>query len=78
MDLGEIGLVGSVDLIRLAQGRDRWQAVVSVLMNLWALAPQSSNTTDAHFIILSYEQAFYFWVFKAYPVLLRSGEKVIV
>jgi hypothetical protein len=71
MDLGEIGLGG----VRLAQGRDRWQAVVSVVMNLCALAPQSINTMDAHFIILSYEQAFDFWVFKVYPVLLRSGEK---
>jgi hypothetical protein len=33
MDLREIGLRG-VDWIRLAQGRDRWRAVVSVVMNL--------------------------------------------
>jgi hypothetical protein len=38
MDLREIGL-GCVDWIRLAQGRDRWRAVVSAVMNL--LAPQS-------------------------------------
>jgi hypothetical protein len=37
MDLGEIGLVG-VDWIRLAQDRDRWQAVVSAVMNLWVPA----------------------------------------
>jgi hypothetical protein len=40
MDLGEIGL-GGVDWIRLAQDRDWWWAVVSVVMNLWVLAPQS-------------------------------------
>jgi hypothetical protein len=38
MDLREIGL-GCVDWIRLAQDRDRWRAVVSVVMNLWVLAP---------------------------------------
>jgi hypothetical protein len=37
MDLTEIGL-GSVDWIRLAQDRERWQAVVSAVMNLWVLA----------------------------------------
>jgi hypothetical protein len=36
MDLREIGL-GSVDWIRLAQDRDRWQTVVSAVMNLWVL-----------------------------------------
>jgi hypothetical protein len=40
MDLGEIGLRG-VDWIRLAQDRDRWRAVVSVVMNLRVLAPRS-------------------------------------
>jgi hypothetical protein len=40
MDLREIGLVG-VDWIPLAQDRDWWQAVVSAVMNLWVLAPQS-------------------------------------
>jgi hypothetical protein len=40
MDLREIGL-GSVDWIRLAQGRDRWRAVVSAEMNLRVLAPRS-------------------------------------
>jgi hypothetical protein len=40
MDLREIGL-GGVDLIRLAQDRDQWQAVVSAAMNLWVLAPRS-------------------------------------
>jgi hypothetical protein len=39
MDLGETGL-GVVDWIRLAQGRDRWQAVVSAVMNLRVLAPR--------------------------------------
>jgi hypothetical protein len=38
--VGEIGL-GGVDWIRLAQDRDRWQAIVSVVMNLWVLAPWS-------------------------------------
>jgi hypothetical protein len=36
----EIGL-GGVDWIRLAQDRDRWLAVVSVVMNLRVLAPRS-------------------------------------
>jgi hypothetical protein len=40
MDLREIGL-GDVDWIRLAQDRDRWRAVVSAVMNLRVLAPQS-------------------------------------
>jgi hypothetical protein len=40
MDLRETGL-GGVDWIRLAQDRDRWQAVVSAVMNLRVLAPQS-------------------------------------
>jgi hypothetical protein len=40
MDLREIGL-GDVDWIRLAQDRDRWQAVVSAVMNLRVLAPWS-------------------------------------
>jgi hypothetical protein len=40
MDLREIGL-GDVDWIRLSQDRDRWRAVVSAVMNLRVLAPQS-------------------------------------
>jgi hypothetical protein len=40
MDLKEIGLRGE-DWIRLAQDRDRWQAVVSAVMNLQVLAPWS-------------------------------------
>jgi hypothetical protein len=40
MDLREIGL-GGVDWIRLAQDRDRWQAVVCAVMNLRVLAPRS-------------------------------------
>jgi hypothetical protein len=40
MDLREIGL-GVVDWIQLAQDRDRWQAVVSAVMNLRVLAPRS-------------------------------------
>jgi hypothetical protein len=40
MDLRETGL-GVVDWIRLSQDRDRWQAVVSAVMNLWVLVPQS-------------------------------------
>jgi hypothetical protein len=40
MDLRKIGLWG-VDLIRLAQDRDRWRAVVSAVMNLRVLAPRS-------------------------------------
>jgi hypothetical protein len=40
MDLWEIGF-GSVDWIRLAQDRDRWQAVVSVVINLRVLTPRS-------------------------------------
>jgi hypothetical protein len=33
MDIGEIGL-GSVDQIGLAQNRDKWIALVNVVMNL--------------------------------------------
>jgi hypothetical protein len=32
---------GGVDWIRLAQDSDRWQAVVSAVMSLRVLAPQS-------------------------------------
>jgi hypothetical protein len=35
-----VGGVG-VDLIGLAQGRDRWQAGVNSVMNFWVLVPQS-------------------------------------
>jgi hypothetical protein len=40
MDLREIGC-GGVEWIHLAQGRDRWRAVVNAVMNLRVLAPQS-------------------------------------
>jgi predicted small integral membrane protein len=40
MDLREIGF-GGVNWIGLAQDRDWWRAVVSVVMNLWVLAPWS-------------------------------------
>jgi hypothetical protein len=40
MYLREIGL-GGVDWIRLAQDRERWQAVASAVMNLRVLAPRS-------------------------------------
>jgi hypothetical protein len=40
MDLRENGLEG-VDWIRLAQDGDRWRAVVSAVMNLQVLVPQS-------------------------------------
>jgi hypothetical protein len=32
---------GVVDWIQLALDRDRWWAVVSAVMNLWVLVPQS-------------------------------------
>jgi hypothetical protein len=34
MDLGEVGW-GGEDWIGLAQDRDRWRALVNVVMNLW-------------------------------------------
>jgi hypothetical protein len=40
MDLRETGLRG-VDWIRLAQDKDRWQTVVSAVMNLRVLASRS-------------------------------------
>jgi hypothetical protein len=40
MDLMEIGL-RCVDWIRLAKDSDQWRAVVSVVMNVWVLAPRS-------------------------------------
>jgi hypothetical protein len=40
MDLTEIGL-GGVEWIRLSQDRDRWQAVVSAVMNVRVLVPRS-------------------------------------
>jgi hypothetical protein len=39
MDLREIGW-GSVDWIRLAQDRDRWEAVVNAVINLQVLTPR--------------------------------------
>jgi hypothetical protein len=32
---------GGLEWIDLAQDRDRWRAVVNVVMNIWALVPQS-------------------------------------
>jgi hypothetical protein len=40
MDLRKTGS-GRVDWIRLAQDRDRWQAVVSAVMNFRVLEPRS-------------------------------------
>jgi hypothetical protein len=40
IDLGEIGW-GSVDWIQFSQDRDRWRALVNMVMNLQVLAPQS-------------------------------------
>jgi hypothetical protein len=40
-DLTEAGWGGGVEWIHLAQDRDRWRAVVSAVMNLRVLAPQS-------------------------------------
>jgi hypothetical protein len=40
MDLREIGWRG-IEWIQLAQDRGQWQAVVSVVMNLWVMAPWS-------------------------------------
>jgi hypothetical protein len=40
MDLREIGWRG-VDWLLLPQGRDRWRAVVSAVMNVRVLAPRS-------------------------------------
>jgi hypothetical protein len=40
MDLREIGW-GGVEWIHLAQDRDRWRALVNVVMNLQVLEPQS-------------------------------------
>jgi hypothetical protein len=40
MDLGKTDLDG-VDWIRLAQDGDRWRVVVSAVMNLRVLAPES-------------------------------------
>jgi hypothetical protein len=40
MDLREIGW-GSAEWIQLAQGRDRWRAFVSTVMNLRVVAPRN-------------------------------------
>jgi hypothetical protein len=40
MDLRVIGW-GSVEWIQLAQDRDRWRALVNMVMNLKVLAPQN-------------------------------------
>jgi len=40
MDLREIGW-GSVEWIQLAQDRDRWRALVNMMMNFLVLAPRS-------------------------------------
>jgi hypothetical protein len=34
MDIQEIGC-GGMDWIKLAQARDRWQALVTAVINLW-------------------------------------------
>jgi hypothetical protein len=51
MGLRETGW-GGVEWIHLAQGRDRWRAVVSAVMNLRVLAPRSylvANFFHSHF-----------------------------
>jgi hypothetical protein len=35
-----LGGGGGVEWIHLAQGRDRWRAVVNAVMNLWVLGPR--------------------------------------
>jgi hypothetical protein len=40
MDVRVIGW-GCVEWLLLAQDRDRWWGLVSVVMNLWVLVPQS-------------------------------------
>jgi hypothetical protein len=40
MDLRETGW-GSVEWIQLAQDRDRWRALVNMMVNLRVLAPRS-------------------------------------
>jgi hypothetical protein len=40
MDIRETGW-GHVESIQLAQDRDRWWALVNMMMNLWVLAPRS-------------------------------------
>jgi hypothetical protein len=40
MDLRETGC-GGVEWIQLAQNRDRWQALVNMVMKFWVLAPRS-------------------------------------
>jgi hypothetical protein len=44
MEIREIGL-GGLDWIQLTQDRDRWRAVVSVVMNLRVLVPLSELVT---------------------------------
>jgi hypothetical protein len=46
MDLREIGWGGGVQWIHLAQGRDRWRAVVNAVMNLRVLAPRSESVSQ--------------------------------
>jgi hypothetical protein len=40
LDLPETGWGGGLEWIHLAQGRDRWRAVVNAVMNLRVLAPR--------------------------------------
>jgi hypothetical protein len=41
MDLEEIGWLGGVEWIHLAQDRDRWRALVNAVLNLRVLVPRS-------------------------------------
>jgi hypothetical protein len=41
MDLREIGWGEGVEWIHVARDRDRWQAIVNAVMNLWVMAPWS-------------------------------------
>jgi hypothetical protein len=62
MVLREIGL-GCVDLIGMAQDRDRWRAVVSAVMNLRVIAPRSYLVQTCNLTHSIYHKKL-FYVFK--------------
>ena len=52
MDFQEVGC-GGMDWIDLAQGRDRWRALMNAVMNLWVLYNAGNFLTSIELVSIS-------------------------